>query len=71
MPFTRVSPKVTVLHHVLSWIYNVPRGPVLKGVVPRTAVLKQIGYEDSVICGLNHEWLYSSKVWGQNGKFRG
>lgn len=37
MPFTRVSPKVNILHHVLAWIYNVPRGPVLKGVVPRTA----------------------------------
>lgn len=53
MPFTRVSPKVSILHHVLDWIYNVPRGPVLKGVVPRTAMLKQIGYEDSsVIHGL-------------------
>lgn len=41
MPFTRVSPKVNILHHVLGWIYNVPRGPVFKGVVPRTAVLKQ------------------------------
>lgn len=53
MPFTRVSPKVSILHHVLDWIYNVPRGPVLKGVVPRTAMLKQIEYEDSsVIHGL-------------------
>lgn len=54
MPFTQVSPKVNILHHVLGWIYNVPRGPVLKGVVPRTAVLKHIGYEDCVVCGLNH-----------------
>jgi hypothetical protein len=43
MPFTQVSPKVSILHHVLDWVSNVPRGRVLKGVVSSTAVLKQIG----------------------------